>query len=44
MITGEFIAIWIAWVLAGGSPGPATMGIAGVAMSRGRGAGLVFAT
>lgn len=43
MITGGFIAIWIAWILAGGSPGPATMGIAGTAMNEGRRAGLAFA-
>ncbi len=43
MITPEFIAIWIAWLLAGGSPGPATMGIAGTAMTAGRSAALAFA-
>lgn len=43
MITPGFIAIWIAWLLAGGSPGPATMGIAGTAMTEGRRAGLAFA-
>lgn len=39
----EFIAIWIAWLLAGGSPGPATMGIAGTAMTSGRASALAFA-
>ncbi|MCB4378921.1 LysE family translocator [Synechococcus sp. MU1644] len=39
----EFAAIWIAWLLAGGSPGPATMGIAGTAMSAGRASALAFA-
>ena len=39
----EFIAIWVAWILAGGSPGPATMGIAGTAMTSGRRSGLAFA-
>lgn len=39
----EFAAIWIAWLLAGGSPGPATMGIAGTAMSAGRASALSFA-
>jgi len=39
----EFIAIWIAWLLAGGSPGPATMGIAGTAMTAGRASALAFA-
>ncbi len=43
MITPEFIAIWIAWLMAGGSPGPATMGIAGTAMSEGRQSALAFA-
>ncbi len=43
MITPEFIAIWIAWLMAGGSPGPATMGIAGTAMSEGRASALAFA-
>jgi len=38
----EFMAIWIAWLLAGGSPGPATMGIAGTAMSSGRSSALAF--
>ena len=43
MIGPEFIAIWIAWLLAGGSPGPATMGIAGTAMASGRSSALSFA-
>lgn len=43
MITPGFIAIWFAWLMAGGSPGPATMGIAGTAMNEGRTAGLAFA-
>jgi len=43
MITPEFVAIWFAWLLAGGSPGPATMGIAGTAMASGRGSALAFA-
>ncbi|MEC8195186.1 MAG: LysE family translocator [Pseudomonadota bacterium] len=42
-MTPEFIAIWIAWLMAGGSPGPATMGIAGTAMSEGRRPALAFA-
>ncbi len=42
-ITFEFVAIWIAWIMAGGSPGPATMGIAGTAMSAGRRPALTFA-
>lgn len=43
MIGPEFIAIWVAWMLAGGSPGPATMGIAGTAVASGRTSGLAFA-
>ncbi|NRB05077.1 MAG: LysE family translocator [Rhodobacteraceae bacterium] len=43
MITPEFVAIWLAWMLAGGSPGPATLGIAGTAMNAGRRSGLAFA-
>ncbi|WP_170764011.1 LysE family translocator [Ruegeria lacuscaerulensis] len=43
MITPGFVAIWFAWLMAGGSPGPATMGIAGTAMNEGRTAGLAFA-
>ena len=43
MITPEFVAIWFAWLLAGGSPGPATMGIAGTAMANGRTPALAFA-
>ncbi|WP_170476880.1 LysE family translocator [Ruegeria arenilitoris] len=43
MITPTFLAIWLAWLMAGGSPGPATMGIAGTAMNEGRSAGLAFA-
>lgn len=43
MITAEFVAVWMAWLLAGGSPGPATMGIAGTAMNSGRRDALAFA-
>ncbi|MFK7763414.1 MAG: LysE family translocator [Roseobacter sp.] len=43
MITAQFLAIWFAWALAGGSPGPATMGIAGTAMSEGRKSAVAFA-
>ena len=43
MITPEFIAIWVAWLMAGGSPGPATMGIAGTALSAGRPPTFAFA-
>lgn len=43
LITPEFAAMWVAWMLAGGSPGPATMGIAGTAMTAGRRPALCFA-
>ncbi len=39
----ELAAIWFAWVLAGGSPGPATLGIASTSMALGRRAGVIFA-
>jgi threonine/homoserine/homoserine lactone efflux protein len=39
----ELAALWLAWVLAGGSPGPATLGIASTSMAYGRRAGLIFA-
>lgn len=38
----EFLALWVAWVLAGGSPGPATLGIAATSINAGRRLGLVF--
>ncbi len=43
MIGYELVMLWLAWVVAGGSPGPATLSIAGTTMQRGRRAGLVFA-
>ncbi len=39
----ELILLWFGWLLAGGSPGPATLGIAGTSMTSGRGLGVVFA-
>jgi len=36
LFTPTFFAIWIGWLLAGGSPGPATLSISGTAMERGR--------
>lgn len=39
----EFVVVWVGWVLAGASPGPATMGIAATAMSIGRASALAFA-
>lgn len=45
MTTGwELGLLWLAWVLAGASPGPATLSIAGTSMSHGRRSGLIFAT
>jgi len=43
MISIEFFVVLCAWMLAGGSPGPATLGIASTAMTSGRRAGLWFA-
>jgi threonine/homoserine/homoserine lactone efflux protein len=40
----EFTVLLVAWAVAGGSPGPATLAIAGTAMERGRSAGLAVAT
>ena len=42
MVIWEFALIWAGWVLAVGSPGSATIGIAGTAMTRGRGSALSF--
>ena len=41
MFTIEFMLIWVGWLMAGGSPGPATLSIAGTAMQRGRGPALI---
>ena len=41
MFTPEFVLIWLGWLMAGGSPGPATLSIAGTAMQRGRGPALI---
>ena len=43
MITPAFVAIWFGWLLAGGSPGPATLGIIGTSVDQGRRNGLIFA-
>ena len=43
LITPEFVVIWIGWLMAGGSPGPATLSISGTAMMRGRQAALMVA-
>ena len=42
MFTPEVLAIFVGWMLAGGSPGPATLGIAGTAMTSGRGSAVAF--
>lgn len=39
----EFALFYVGWILAGGSPGPATLSIAGTSMNHGRRAGLIFA-
>lgn len=39
----EFALFYVGWMIAGGSPGPATLSIAGTSMENGRRAGLVFA-
>lgn len=39
----KFALIYVGWMLAGGSPGPATLSIAGTSMDYGRKAGLIFA-
>lgn len=36
LLSLQFLAIWIGWLMAGGSPGPATLSIAGTAMARGQ--------
>lgn len=41
MFTFEFMLVWFGWLLTGGSPGPATLAIAGTAMQRGLGAALM---
>ena len=39
----EFALFYVGWMIAGGSPGPATLSIAGTSMENGRKAGLIFA-
>lgn len=39
----EFALFYVGWMMAGGSPGPATLSIAGTSMDYGRRAGLIFA-
>lgn len=39
----EFAFLWAAWVVASGSPGPATLSIAGTSMNGGRRDGVIFA-
>ena len=40
----EFALLLLAWAIGGGSPGPATLAIAGTAMNQGRAAGLAVAS
>lgn len=39
----EFAVVLLAWAIGGGSPGPATLAIAGTSMNRGRSAGVAVA-
>ncbi len=39
----ELALLWLAWIIGGGSPGPATLGIASTSMASGRRLGLIFA-
>ena len=39
----ELALLWVAWLIAGGTPGPATLSIAGTSMNEGRRMGLVLA-
>ena len=43
MSSYEFALFYVGWIMAGGSPGPATLSIAGTSMEHGRRAGLIFA-
>lgn len=43
MMGAELILYWVAWAMSAGSPGPATLSIAGTSMANGRRAGIVFA-
>ena len=42
MTLAELAFLWLAWIVAGGSPGPANLAIAGTSMQVGRKAGLCF--
>ncbi|MEK6205158.1 MAG: LysE family translocator [Amylibacter sp.] len=42
MSSYELILLWFAWIVAGGSPGPATLSIAGTSMEGGRRFGLMM--
>jgi threonine/homoserine/homoserine lactone efflux protein len=43
MMGGALVLYWIAWAMSAGSPGPATLSIAGTSMANGRRAGIIFA-
>lgn len=44
MISTHIIFILLAWMVAGGSPGPATLAISGTSMQHGRKSGLIMAS
>jgi threonine/homoserine/homoserine lactone efflux protein len=43
MIGGGLVLYWLAWAMSAGSPGPATLSIAGTSMANGRRSGIIFA-
>lgn len=43
MIGWELAIVWVGWAIAGGSPGPATLGIISTSMNSGRKMGITFA-
>lgn len=43
MTLAHLALLWVGWVLAGGSPGPATLAIAGTSMQLGRRMGVIMA-
>lgn len=42
MTANELMLLWFAWIIAGGSPGPATLSIAGTSMESGRRSGFAM--
>ena len=43
MTGAHLVLLWFAWAMSAGSPGPATLSIAGTSMANGRHAGIIFA-